>query len=85
MRYLIEGTWSGYTGSQRRVVHRSTDFRQPLREWIERVGSIRYTDGTRLCLDVRDCKPRERVVEMNGYTALINKCFRAGVSAVEDL
>ena len=90
MRYVIEGTWSGYSGSQRRVVHRDvhndrwkTD--AALRVWAETVGSIRYTDGTRLCLDVRDCKPRERVQEINGYKRLIRECFRRNLSAVEDL
>jgi hypothetical protein len=86
-RWVLEGEWSGYTSSQRRVVHRQaigsgfSDFRA----WCERIHAIRYTDGTTLVLSVRDAEPRERVVEINGYGSLIRDCFRHKVSNVDDL
>ena len=76
VRYIIEGEWSGYSSGQRRIVHRSVHqgaFKK-LRSWVEKVGYIRYTDGTHLSLSVRDCEPRERVKELHGYDTLIQDC-----------
>lgn len=86
-RFIIEGEWSGYVSSQRRVVHRqvypATD--KTLRAWAEKTHAIRYTDGTCLVLSMRECRPRERVSEIRGYTKLIADCARHGVSSVADL
>lgn len=38
-----------------------------------------------LYLSVRDAKPRERVVELTGYSSLIADCCRHNVSRVDDL
>lgn len=86
-RFIIEGTWSGYTSSQSRVVHRQVHSKafKKLRAWAESVGAIYYTDGTCLMLSVRDCKPRERVQEIKGYTQLIWDCHYAGVNRVADI
>lgn len=86
-RYIIEGTWSGYTSAQRRVVHRTVhpSSAVELRLWALKTGAIKYTDGTRLDLSVRDAKPRERVQEIPGYTSLIADCCQHGVSRVDDL
>lgn len=86
-RFVIEGTWSGYTEAQSRVVHRQVypGSRKRLREWAEKTSAIYYTDGTALFLSVRDCKPRERVEEKRGYTSLIEDCAHYGVSRVADL
>lgn len=86
-RFIIEGEWSGYTSNQRRVVHRKVyaGSRRRLREWAEKTHAIRHTDGTCLVLSVRDCKQRENVAEINGYTSLIEDCFNCGVNAVADL
>lgn len=85
-RFIIEGTWTGYTSSQERVVHRTVyeGGRKKLRAWAERTHAIRYTDGTSLILTVRDCLPRERVQQIHGYDELINSCFHYDVSSVED-
>ncbi len=64
-RYILEGTWSGYTSGQRRVVHRQV-IHKPVT-----LSCIRYTDGTTLIIDVRPALPRERVKEIHGYTSLI--------------
>lgn len=86
-RFIIEGTWSGCTSAQERVVHRSVHSasRKRLRVWADETFGIRYTDGTTLYLKVRDCKPRERVKEENGYGSLIEDCAHYGVSSVDAL
>ena len=86
-RYIIEGTWSGYTSSQERVVHRTVhraSFKK-LRAWVKNAGAIYYTDGTTLLLSVRDAKPRERVKEIKGYVSLIADCAHYDVNHVSDL
>lgn len=86
-RFVIEGEWSGYRSSQQRVVHRQVfpGNRKMLRQWADNNHSILYTDGTRLLITVRDCKPRERVQQLLSYTKLIEDCARHGVSSVEAL
>lgn len=86
-RFVIEGEWIGYRSSQDRVVHRQVypgAFKK-LRAWAEKTHCIRYTDGTTLVLTVRDCKPRERVKEIRGYTKLINDCAHYDVATVDAL
>ena len=86
-RFVIEGEWSGYTSAQQRVVHRQVypGARKKLRAWAEDAHGISYTDGTMLRLSVRECKPRELVKELRGYTSLIEDCFHHGVTAVAAL
>lgn len=86
-RFVIEGEWLGYRSSQDRIVHRQVypANRKMLRAWAERTHAITYTDGTRLLLTVRDCKPRERVAEIRGYTSLIEDCSHYDVCSVEAL
>lgn len=86
-RFVIEGEWSGYTSAQQRVVHRQVypAGRKRLRAWAERTHAIHYSDGTSLILSVRDCKPRERVKEVRGYSSLIEDCAYHDVSSVNDL
>ena len=86
-RFIIEGIWSGYTSAQSRVVHRQVyaGVRKKLRAWADGAGCIVYTDGTSLRLSVRDCKPRERVKEVRGYTSLIEDCAFHNVNAVAAL
>ncbi len=87
-RFVVEGTWSGYTSNQRRIVHRTVHkaSERRLRNWLTRHSSISYTDGTFLCLSVRDCKPYERVRGIvNGYGSLIRDCVWHDVSSVHAL
>jgi hypothetical protein len=86
-RFVVEGTWSGYSSSQSRVCHRTVHkgaFKK-LRAWCEKTHAIYYTDGTALYLAVRDCKPREKVKEIHCYDDLIRKCFYADVNSVAQL
>lgn len=84
-RFVIEGVWSGHRASQSKVVHRqayaSAGWKK-LRAWAEQARCISFTDGTSLDLSVRDCKPRERVEEVRGYTRLIEDCARHDVASV---
>lgn len=86
-RFIIEGTWSGYHSGQERVAHRTVHKAswKKLRAWAEKTHAIRYTDGTCLYLSVRDCKPRERVVQIKSYDSLIQDCAHYGVDSVSDL
>ena len=72
-RYVIEGTWSGYTSSQERVAHRAVTT-SPGR--YEQLRTIIYTDGTALWITIRPCTHRERVKEIRGYTELVEKAVR---------
>lgn len=86
-RFVIEGTWSGYTSAQSRVVHRSVHdgaFKR-LRAWAAATPGIRFTDGTMLFISVRDAKPRERVQCINGYGDLIRDCAHYLVASVDGL
>jgi len=82
MRYVLEGEWSGYRSSQRRICHRTVIKRI---EKYKDLTSIRFTDGTTLDLSIHKCKPRERVKEIRGYDKLIADCISEGVCAVSEL
>ena len=86
-RFVIEGVWSGYRSSQRRIVHRTVHkgSTKRLRAWVKKTHGIQYADGTTLYLTVRDCKPREKVKEIKGYVKLISLCQLYDVSSVHDL
>jgi hypothetical protein len=81
-RYVLEGEWSGYRSSQKRVVHRVI-ITDP--EKYKDLSSILYTDGTCLKLTVRKCLPRERVKEIRSYSRLIEGCVFYGVNSVKEL
>ena len=74
MRYIVECVWSGYTSSQARVCHR-TVIEKYLAEALKKVESIGFDDGTCLSVEVRECKPREKVQEMHGYDTLLIDCW----------
>lgn len=73
-RYVLEGVWSGYVARQSRVVHREviTASKRILR--LRTLHSIRYTDGTRLTLHLREADYRERVQTIDSYGSLIREC-----------
>jgi hypothetical protein len=69
-RIITEGTWSGYTGSQAHIVHRTIhNGKSPFRY----ITAIQFTDGTTLGLVHRPAKPRERVAVIDGYTEALWK------------
>ncbi len=77
MRYILEGEWSGYTASQRRVVHREVVKSKARIDRLRTLHGIRYTDGTTLILSLRETKPREHVHEIPGYTSLIREAEKS--------
>ncbi len=80
--FTIEGEWTGYTGSQRQVVHREhTRSTQRVAD-IEKLQAIRYTDGTALVLRVLSGKSGKPI---DGYRTLIADCIRHGVRSVAAL
>ena len=72
-RYVLAGEWSGYSSSQRRVVHRETinERRRARYEGRGRLFAVRFTDGTILELSVRPVRRGEKVETLLGYGSLI--------------
>jgi hypothetical protein len=68
-----------------REVHREVVKDRKLAEAIQKLGSIRYTDGTKLYLFVRELNRSERVKAMDSYGSLIRDCIKHGVDAVSEL
>ena len=79
-RFVLEGTWSGYRAEQRKVVHREILNVTRAKKHILRC--VRYTDGTTLDLTLREAKPRERIVQINGYGKLLREAEATGRSYV---
>lgn len=81
--FVLEGEWTGYKSSQRRIVHREkiahTSWRVPN---LRKLHAIVYTDGTSLILHLRDKKHREKVEEIHGYTKLIREAEMVGAARV---
>lgn len=80
-RHILEGEWTGYSSSQRRVVHREVVSGKRV-ERLKGLHAIVYTDGTSLLLWVREAKPREKVEVINGYGPLIREAEALGKSRV---
>jgi len=85
MRYVVEGTWTGYTSAQYRIVHREVVNAKRV-ERLRKLHKIVYTDGTALIINVREANYRERIKEVNSYGALIREAeakgqnvFRVGI------
>jgi hypothetical protein len=78
-RYVVEGKWSGYHSGQQRVVYREVI--KPNKKSSERwknLHSIRYTDGTLLCISIREAKPRERIEQKLSYKSLVRDALYSG-------
>lgn len=73
-RFVLEGTWSGYS-SNPRVVHREVVYNK--RAWrLSTLHAIQYTDGTTLNLSLRPAQHLERVEQIFGYSKLIRDAER---------
>ena len=77
MRYVVEGTWTGYVSRQSRVVHREVVTAKRA-EVLRKIHKIIYSDGTALIIHVREAKYREQVKEVLGYRELIRDAERSG-------
>lgn len=71
MRYVLEGTWSGYRPDQRRVVHREVVTDPDRVERLLRLQTVMFTDNTLLELSLRPARSRERVDVRITYDRLI--------------
>lgn len=80
-RYVLEGEWSGYRSSQRRIVHREVVSAKRA-ERLKNLHSIQYTDGTCLYIEVREAKYREKITPIRGYSSLISQAEHTGKSYV---
>jgi len=86
MRYVVEGEWTGYTSSQRKVAHREViDDKKVGKGFVEKLRNLHaivYTDGTSLLVHTREAKPREKVEQVLGYKSLIRDAVYHGGSRV---
>lgn len=81
-RYVLEGTWSGYTSSQSRVVHREIIKDKKRVARLLKLRVIVYTDNTSLYLHLRPAEPRERIREIRSYDSLIRQAEQLDKSRV---
>lgn len=82
MRFVLEGTWTGYTSAQSRVCH-SEVIAAKRAERLRKLHKIVYTDGTSLLINVREAEYREKVVTNHQYNDLIRSAERHGGSVVK--
>lgn len=87
---MIEGRWSGPAnpaGSWTSLVHREYTDRKRFASQCKILGSIGYSDGTRLRLRVhkRERGEGKRPREVDGYSELIRDCIYYEVNSVDDL
>lgn len=78
-RFIVKCFWSGHSSSQSHVVHRTVE-RPKKAEHLSKVHCVTFSDGTAMNMDVRPCKPRERVKEIKGYSELLNKIWLKGIT-----
>ncbi len=86
-QWMIEGEWSGPVnpaGDWTRIVHREFTTDQDRADACRALGSILYTDGTRLFLSVTS-SDRRALPLLDGYGRLITDCIAQGVSSVDEL
>lgn len=80
-RYILEGTWTGYTSAQSRVCHREV-LTAKRAESLKGLHKIVYTDGTALLISIREAGHREKIAPNNQYGELIRDAERHGGSVV---
>lgn len=80
MRYVLEGEWTGYSSSQRRIVHRWVISEKRAKNF--KLRSIVFRDNTSLIISVRPATFREKVDILNSYGDLIWDAEQTGKSRV---
>ena len=79
--WMIEGLWSGPVspaGEWNRMQHREYTRSKRRAEACEKLGRIRFSDGTCLRLLVTPHTGGKRLPTRNGYGELIDRCVAAG-------
>lgn len=71
--YILEGTWTGYTSAQTRIVHREVISDPKRIANLKTLHEIVYTDGTALLLHLREEPQGDPVKKMDGYGSLIRQ------------
>lgn len=79
-RFVIEGTWSGYTAGQKRVCHRTVTSHKSLADSLAKIHIVEFTDFTKMFVEVRPVKRGEKIVEMKAYCALLGDFARHGMT-----
>jgi hypothetical protein len=79
-RFIIEGTWSGYTAAQKRVCHRTVTTRKRLAEDLAKIHTVEFTDYTKMYIEVRPAKRAEKVTEMKTYSEMLGDFVRHGMT-----
>lgn len=82
VRFVLEGTWTGYVSSQMRVCHREIVRDRKRIERLKALHKIVYTDGTSLLIHIRESVHREKIREVLGYRSLIRDAEAKGGSVV---
>jgi hypothetical protein len=87
LRFVLEGTWTGYTSNQMRVCHREVVRDRKRIERLKALHKIVYTDGTALLIHIREAVYREKIREIFSYRDLIRQAETKGgnVVSVSDL
>lgn len=80
-RFILEGTWTGYTSAQSRVCHREI-LTEKRADSLRSLRRIVFTDNTSLLISIREAQPREKIVPQNQYGELIRDAERHGGSVV---
>lgn len=71
MRWILQGTWSGYRSSQSHVCHRTVLTNKKAAERYAKISAVVFTDGTTMSIEVRPCLVREKVQVIHGYDSLL--------------
>jgi len=70
-RFVLEGTWGGYSSNQVHVCYRRVIHGNMVKRY-SRVTSVIFSDGTNLYLNIRPRVPREKVVQLRSYDNLVD-------------
>lgn len=81
-RFILEGTWTGYTSSQSRICHREV-ISSKRADRLKTLHKVVYTDGTSLIIHIREAGFREKIVPNHSYRELICDAERHGGSVVK--
>lgn len=83
-RYILEVTWSGYRAGQSKVCHRERITQKQAERYNQIVG-ILFTDGTHLSVEVREAKPREKILEILSYSKILHTAAARGLEGFLDV
>lgn len=83
-RFILEAIWSGYRASQSKVCHRER-ITQKQAERYNQITGVLFTDGTHLSVNVREAKPREKILEILTYSKVLHTAAAKGLEGFLDV